>query len=613
MSDASRRTFLRGAGLLGAGVAATSALGATAAPAGASPLSWQPDPDDPRFTVVVMPDTQYLFDADRGDSAPLDASLRYVLGGSEDNIVFLCHLGDLTEHGQPGEIEQIGQSFRALDRQRAAYSVLAGNHDVNSSTDDQRGTTPYLATFGPQRFRTSPTFRGASKDGYNSYHVFRAAGQDWLVLAMDWRPSAAGFAWARDVLGKHPRTPVILTTHELAYADDAGQATVSEFGRRLWDELINDHDQVFLTLNGHYWPPGRTVLRNRAGNEVHVHIANYQDRYYGGSAMIRLYRFDLARNVIDVRTVSPWLLERASDRLNELNRLEIELSGPVNYFTVPIDFTRRFSGFAPKPAPQPRPARELLVPGTVAYWRFDTGRPEGTPLADTDTVRDLTGRGNDLTRVTLPGSDESALVWSGEFHQGQPAHASLRFTGSKNPGRGAYLRTVASAPLNAATFDRGYTIEAFVKLPADFKDGQHAWCGVFSRLGSGADAGKTGDDPKEPAATLAISDGAGFQWAVFPLNQNAISTNWGHELPLDKWWHVALVNDGRHTTMYVDGCPVLRNPKTPAAGIAAPRTGGRWLLGAYDYDRTVDQGFHGWIGDVRVVERPLRVAEFMLR
>jgi hypothetical protein len=51
----------------------------------------------------------------------------------------------------------------------------------------------------------------------------------------------------------------------------------------MWDKLIHGNDQVLLTLNGHYWPPGRTLLQNAAGHDVHVHITNYQDRYYGGA------------------------------------------------------------------------------------------------------------------------------------------------------------------------------------------------------------------------------------------------------------------------------------------------------------------------------------------
>jgi hypothetical protein len=100
-----------------------------------------------------MPDTQYLFDQDRGSSAPLDASLRWVLDhATTENIVFLAHLGDLTQNGLTSEFEQIGRSFQALDQAHADYSVLAGNHDIRSSTDDQRGDTPYLRVFGPQRY-----------------------------------------------------------------------------------------------------------------------------------------------------------------------------------------------------------------------------------------------------------------------------------------------------------------------------------------------------------------------------------------------------------------------------------------------------------------------------
>lgn len=53
-------------------------------------------------------------------------------------------------------------------------------------------------------------------------------------------------------------------------------------------------------------PPGRVVRQNATGHDLHLHLhlhlhlTNYQDRYYGGSGMIRLYHFDLARNTIDV-------------------------------------------------------------------------------------------------------------------------------------------------------------------------------------------------------------------------------------------------------------------------------------------------------------------------
>ncbi|MEU3462899.1 LamG-like jellyroll fold domain-containing protein [Streptomyces sp. NPDC006733] len=618
-AGASRRTFLRATGLTGAAAAAavgglatgTAAHALPRGEASAAGAARRPDPDDPRFTLVVMPDTQYLFDGASIDAAPVEASLRYILEhGRDENIAFLSHLGDLTEHGLPAEFGPLGRAFELLDRRRVGYSVLAGNHDVDSSTDDQRGPTPYLDTFGPRRLRKLPTFGGATPDGYNTYHLFRAAGREWLVLALDWRPSAAGLAWARGVIEKHPRSPVILTTHELVHADrDGDEAELSAHGKHLWDELIADHDQIFLTLNGHYWPAARTTRKNAAGHDVHLHITNYQNRYYGGSAMIRLYRFDLARNTIDVETVSPWILGRAGGDLNELERREIELTGPQDSFSVPLDFERRFAGFAPVAPRRPRPAAQMLLPGTVAYWRFDGAHADGTAADPALRVPDLSGHGNDLVRGPVAGSPADALRWSTGHHRDQPGHGSLYFDGGKPPLHGGYLQTAKDAPLNGKTFRTGYTVEAFLKLPADWSAGQHAWASILSRRGTVGAAGKTTGDPEESVATLSLSDGPGLQWAAAPLSQNGLVTNWSHELERDTWWHVAVVNDGWHTTLYVDGCRVARNPATRTNGLAT--LGLPWMLGAYEYAGALDQLMHGWIGDVRITERALRVADFM--
>ncbi|MEU0031429.1 LamG-like jellyroll fold domain-containing protein [Streptomyces sp. NPDC006335] len=591
-AGAGRRGFLRATALLGAAATAGLALPAVAE---ASTSGRRPDPESRRFTLAVMPDTQYLFDGPSIDKAPVEASLRYLLEhGKDENIVFLSHLGDLTQNGAAAEFAAIGEAFGLLDRRGVGYSVLAGNHDVKSSSTDQRGATPYLDVFGPDRFKGARTFGGASPDGYNTYHLFRAGGREWMVLALDWRLSDAGYAWAKSVLAAHPRTPVILTTHELVVED----GSLSAYGQQLWDRLVKDHDQIFLTLNGHYWPAGRTVRENSAGHDVHLHLTNYQNRYFGGAAMIRLYRFDLDRGVIDVETVSPWILGRAAKGLNELERQEIELSGDADRFTVDIDFASRFAGFDPVPARPARPASKMLVRGTAAYWRFES--------AVSGTVRDLSGHGNDLTVVSVGGG---SLGWSADHHPDQPGHGSLEFQGYKSPLKGAYLQTVDKAPLNSAVFKDGYTIEVFYRMPADWDPDHNAWAGLVSRRGTGGAAGKTADDPDEPLATLSLSNDREPQWAMRPLNQEGIATNWGQETPLETWWHLAVVNDGRHTTLYVQGCPVVRNPKAPAVGIAS--VGEPWLLGGYTYADQIDQIFHGRLGDVRIVARALPVSSFM--
>jgi hypothetical protein len=563
-----------------------------------------------RFTVAVLPDTQYLLDEGGSDHEPVRETLRYL---GKAGVVFMAQLGDITEHGTETEMRDAGRVYVP----RMPYSVLAGNHDIDSRTDDQRGDSEYLRTFGPQRFARVPTYRGSSPGGYNSYHVFEAGGREWLVLALDWRVSDAGLRWAQRVLDDNPTLPAILTTHDLAWADDAGHARLSDHGQRLWDGLVRGNDQIFLALGGHYWPPGRVTLENDHGNAVHVHITNYQDRYYGGAGMVRLYAFDLARDVIDVETLSPWLL--AKTNRTALEAEHVELTSDVDRFSIAVDFRERFAGFARPALPAPRPPRAVMPRGTVAYWRFDaTGfdaagfaapGPDGPPVAAGAVARDLTGNGNDLTAERLHGGPAEVLRWSADHHDAQPAHASLRFDGGQGPDRGAVLRTGVNAPINGMRFENGYTIETFLKLPDPFV-GDHAWMGILSWEGRSGDAGKhSGWSPDEPTCSLNLSEERFLQFVVYPVPVDADPTSWSHAVPTGRWMHVAIVNDGRHTVLYVDGSRIARNASEESKGIST--LGKPFAIGGTQFAEQYGQGFYGWIGDTRVVSRALRPDQFL--
>jgi hypothetical protein len=374
----------------------------------------------------------------------------------------------------------------------------------------------------------------------------------------------------------------------------------------MWDRLVRDNDQIFLTLNGHHWPPARTVLTNAAGHDVHVQITNYQDRYYGGAAMIRLYTFDLSHNTIEVETFSPWFLARDPASRTPLENEVVELTGPDDRFTMTIDFDTRFAGFDPPAVPSPRAASALISQDTVAYWRFDS---PGQQVTDGSTIRDLTGKGNDLTVRRLAGSGPDVLTLSSDHHVDQPAHASLRFDGGMNPDRGAILQTVPTAAVNSMTFLGGYTIEVFVKLPEPFI-GVHDFMGIFSWEGRNGDAGKkNGWSPLEATCSLNLSSERFLQYVVYPAGVDATPTSWSHALPRGQWVHVAVVNNSKRTILYVDGSPIVRNPRQLSPGIAT--VGRPFVLGATSFDLKYGQGFYGWIGDVRISGRALTRKRFL--
>ncbi len=609
--DVGRRTLLQAA--LGTSVAAA---GGTAVPTpaaaqsddGRQPGGDRPDGTGSRFTLAVLPDTQYLFDQGGSDPEPVREALRHVVRRRrEDRIAFLAHLGDVTEnYGSDVEFATADDAFRTIDR-RVPYSVQTGNHDIDPRTDDTRGPTPYSRTFGPGRFSGDPTYGGSSADGYNSVHRFDAAGRRWLLLALDWRVSDVGLAWARGVLDADPTMPTIVTVHELVAPAGEGGAELSEHGRRIWEGLIRPRDQVFLAIGGHYWPPGRTVATNDFGNEVHLHVTNYQDRYYGGAGMLRYYSFDLDRDAIDVQTFSPWLQARRDRADGELEAENAELTDDVNRFSLALDFLARFG----PPPPAPRPPAQLLVRDTVAYWRFDQpgAGADGTPIGLDAVIPDLTGEGNDLRPQRLNDSPAEVLTWSAEFERDQPGHASVRFDGGQDPDRGAVLRTGDAAPLNSRTFESGYTIETFFKLPEPFV-GAHAFMGMLSWEGRAGDAGKTGGySPDEATCSVNVSGERFLQFVAYPVDVDDDPTSWSHAIPTGRWTHLAIVNDGRRTIVHVDGSPIGRNANPVGRGIAT--LGLPFAIGGTQFAGRYGQGFYGWIGDTRIAARALRRDEWL--
>jgi hypothetical protein len=53
-------------------------------------------------------------------------------------------------------------------------------------------------------------------------------------------------------------------------------------------------------------------------------------------------------------------------------------------------------------------------------------------------------------------------------------------------------------------------------------------------------------------------------------------------------------------------------PEARIKSVGITQLGLPWLLGGYEYGGAINQIFHGFIGDVRIVRRALRVEEFMI-
>ncbi|MEC0089234.1 S-layer homology domain-containing protein [Paenibacillus macquariensis] len=249
--------------------------------------------------------------------------------------------------------------------------------------------------------------------------------------------------------------------------------------------------------------------------------------------------------------------------------------------------------------------------GVVAHWRFESDKSlDGKPLTGDGAVvvKDLSGNNNDLHRVDEGKSKPEDMIWSADKPINSATNNSIRIFGDKTAGKASYLKTDDNAKVNALEFDKGYTIEAYMKIAPEWDPNKNGWMGILTREDTGSDIGNTGGDKDEPTATLAISTLREMQWSVFPKKNDDSVTNWSGEL-FFKWHHVAVVNDGVKTIMYIDGAPVLRNPDGEQGGMMT--TGKPWVIGSNQYDHGHEGSFNGWISEIRITDRALKKSELL--
>lgn len=646
-------------------LAATIALTALVTTTPAASAATTPPGEDlaSRFTLAVLPDTQFYsrYSADqfvpRYGTDPFAVQTKWLAEHADElRIPFTAHLGDVVDRaGTQREWEAADRAMQTLDDAPVPYSILPGNHDVldegRQDTELDLAAEPFLRWFGPARGAEQSTFQGSDPTGMSQYHVFEAEGQQFLVLALAWRASDVTLAWAQSVLDAHPTVPAILTTHALLnVAPDQTTALETAEGQHLWDVLIRANDQIFLTLNGHFHGATRLTKTNDFGHEVTQVLMDYQMAYEGGNGYLGLLEFDLTNNRIGLLTASPWVVSKPRETLTSYDQPLLE--GPHQQYAIDIDFAERFAGFNPEftagsadepsllttargllldgfegpdPITTEQPGNELdfaEAEGTLAHWRFNG--LEGVVDADA-VVEDIAGD-NDLTRADPAATQAAGAVWEDVTIETEDVHgfssdgAAACFDNSSG-SRFSYLTTAADAPINDADLTDGYTIETFVKMDADWDAAANGWSKFLTRTGNRSQMPgvpwSQWDFTASPTA-LGISNLREFQFTSIPAATDDTSatplgdkTNWSGEIMVDTWSHVAVVNDpdSRTTTMYVDGAPVLRNA-TDTVGMSH-QDGMAWILGADWVDDAARNGWHGCIGETRIIDRPTTADEWL--
>ncbi len=291
-----------------------------------------------KFTIILLPDTQAY-----AESRPdiLQDQIDWILDqAGPRNIVFVLQAGDLVEHfDNNSEWQIVDSAFRQLEG-RVPFSVLPGNHDMSP----ERDASFYDRIFPPSRFEGYGWYGGSypPETNDNSYQIFSAGGYDlgpfalaadrFLVLSLQFCPTADVVTWAKEVLARHADRHAIIVTHAYLnvhggrqiHAPSGGCTAATENTRYLFDELIYPNPNVFLVLSGHEYDTqdldgeADRVDLNIAGRPVYQITSDFQRRPGGGGGWLRILGFNRKLGEVVVRTYSPGLGSYEKDADSEM-------------------------------------------------------------------------------------------------------------------------------------------------------------------------------------------------------------------------------------------------------------------------------------------------------
>jgi hypothetical protein len=286
------------------------------------------------FVIAALPDTQY-YSLSFPDT--FTNQTQWIVDHRQArNIVFVTHLGDITETASPQEFANATAAMYRLDG-AVRWGTCPGNHDIGGDPYAQ-----YLTHFGPAHFAGQGWYGGDW--GASSCQYFEGGGRTFLALHLEYHPPQPALSWAQGVLAAHSALPTIVVTH-----DSLGQGGRGAYGDGLWEDLIRINPQVFMVLNGHTAGEFHQVSTNEAGQAVFELLSDYQFYPDGGEGYLRLMEFDEDAGRIRIRTYSPLL--------------DLYETDTDSQFEFSLDFQERFG-----PVPEPL-ALLMLAPALMLLRR----------------------------------------------------------------------------------------------------------------------------------------------------------------------------------------------------------------------------------------------------
>lgn len=269
------------------------------------------------FSIVLLPDTQNY--AEKPSWNVYAHQTQWIVNNrNARNIKFVAHLGDITQHDVVAQWQVADQAHALLDNAGIPYSMIPGNHDLFPSGDVHARESLFVNYFGPQRYAGKTWYGGAfNSTNENNYMFFEAGGMQFMVVSLEFLPRKDVVSWANNIIQQHPNHRVIVASH--CHQDFTGEHTTGwadnyniegREGIDLWEELVQRHNNIFLTVSGHIQGVSYRKRIGVNGNVVHEILSDFQSEPVVGTGTalgngwLRVLNFIPAQNRISVETLS---------------------------------------------------------------------------------------------------------------------------------------------------------------------------------------------------------------------------------------------------------------------------------------------------------------------
>jgi hypothetical protein len=217
------------------------------------------------FSIFWITDTQFLSESNPAVYAKLTDWI--VENWSTYNGKFVIHTGDLVQTGdQQVEWENANAAMSTLLQNGIPYTWCAGNHDdlVPDETSSGWNGNVWASAFDPSTVGPMvdalqyASWVGDYHSAMNTAASFSANGLDFLVVNLEWAAGPDVIQWVGGILDDpaYADYHVIIAPHAYLNAygvipDSSNDIDLTSFVSGL-NALMDQHPNVFLTLNGHY-------------------------------------------------------------------------------------------------------------------------------------------------------------------------------------------------------------------------------------------------------------------------------------------------------------------------------------------------------------------------